>query len=284
MVDTFRRLLFDISKKLTPEEVADLVFLCKVPQAAQTKIHDGKDLFKYLQESGVIDEHEIYSLKEILTQIRRQDLLDVVELKYPASRPFRSISICTTNTINTIASGTSGFSQLTRPTRNTRQNSIESNAPPKFFIVDCYCMKFDGCSITKPFCCCYGTMMFLLFLLAISLTFWFSGKPKTVYTYLNAKEYRKDIGFVVISVLSFLLVIVIFPYLIRKHGPKIFSWCNRKRRVSLQRRRSLRNQRQLLHECGAVSAAYKESALTLGDNSPTEQHKHEASVVDITTV
>jgi hypothetical protein len=257
MVDTFRHLLFDISKKLSAEEVSDLVFLCKVPQAAQTKIQDGKDLFKYLEESGTINEQKIHSLKKILYLLRpkRQDLLDLVEKKYPkdVDGSIPSIAFSTINTsINTITSSTTEYSQARLKTRpNSKPNSNVANGPQpqkKYFIVDCYCIKFDGCFITKPFCCCYGTTMLLLFLLTISAIFWFSGRPNTVYRYLSAEEYRKDIGFVVVGVLSFLLVIVIFPYLIRKHGPKIFSWCNKKRIDTMERRRSLRNERQLLRE------------------------------------
>ena len=259
MVDTFRRLLFDISKSLTKEEVTDLIFLCKVPQAAQMKIQDGKDLFKYLEESGVINEQKIYSLKKILILLRprRQDLLDLVERKYPGedNQSFCSISFSRKNTISTIASDTSGYSLVTKTTttKHARQDSNEPDGPQKYFIVDCYCIKFDGCSITKPLCCYYGTTMFLLFFLVISATFWFSGRPKSVYSYLSANEYRKDIGFIVVSVLSFLLIIVLFPYFIRKHGPKIFSWCNQKSRITMQRRRSLRNQPQLLREGAALS-------------------------------
>ena len=285
MVDPFRRLLFDISKNLTKEEVTDLIFLCEVPQAAQMKIQDGKDLFKYLEETGVINEEKINSLKKILILLRprRQDLLDLVEKKYPRedNQSFCSISSFGRKcTISTIASDTSGYSLVTKTTttRHGRQDSNEPDGPQKYFIVDCYCIKFDGCSITKPFCCCYGTTMFLLFFLVISVTFWFSGRPKTVYSYLSAKEYRKDIGFVVVSVLSFLLIIVIFPYLIRKHAPKIFSWCNRKTRITMQRRRSLRNQPQLLCEGAALSPTLIRSAKTLAVDSPTDQREHGTSL------
>ncbi|CAB4023431.1 caspase-8 isoform X1 [Paramuricea clavata] len=222
MVDTFKRLLYDISKRLSKEEVIDLVYLCKVPQSAQTKIQDGKDLFKYLEETGVINEQKIHTLKKVLYLLRpkRQDLLDLVDRKFPEddNRSNRSISICTTNTINTVKSDTR--------------------------------------------------------------------KPKTVHTYLNANEYRKDIGFIVVSVLSFLLIIVIFPYLIRKHGPKIFTWCNRKGRETRERRRSLRNERQLLRESQAVLSLSEQSSRNSAaklkvDNYPSDQRTHENSVLDI---
>ena len=116
MVDTFRRLLYDISKRLSKEEVIDLVYLCKVPQSAQTKIQDGKDLFKHLEETGVISEQRIHTLKKVLYLLRpkRQDLLDLVDRKFPEddNRSNRSISICTTNTINTVKSDTSGYSYV----------------------------------------------------------------------------------------------------------------------------------------------------------------------------
>ena len=262
--DKFRRLLYDISKQLSIEEVKELVYLFKVPQCALTKIQDGKDLFKHLEESGVINEHKIHELKKVLNLLRpkRQDLLNLVDKKFPVPaddgmRSDRSISICTTNTINTVTSDTSGYSSvvkaLQRPGELARQNTRDDDvtAPPplkKYFIVDCYCMQFHGCSITKPFCCCYGTTVFLFFLLVISAVFWFSGKPKTVYTHLHANEDLEDIGYFVVSVLSFLLVVVMLPYLIRKRGPLVFSWCNQKRNEHVQRRRSLRYERQLLQE------------------------------------
>ena len=298
MVDTFRRLLFDINKQLSKEEVADLVFLCKVPQSAQPKIQDGKDLFKYLEESGVINEGRIHSLKKILNLLRpkRQDLLDLVDRKFPEDsyRPNGSISISATNTINTVTSDTSGYSYVVntnnRPSRRAQENSERTDgtqSQKKYFIVDCYCVQFYGCSITKPFCCCYGTTMFLLFLLLISVIFWFSGKPKTVYMYLNAKEFRMDIGFIVVSVLSFLLVIVIFPYLLRKHGPKMFSWCNQKRRETASRRRSLRNHPQLLCESQALGqplgqseSSPRHTAVKLRADLPLDQRIAETSVVD----
>jgi hypothetical protein len=297
MVDTFRRLLYDVSKRLSKEEVIDLVYLCKVPQSAQTKIQDGKDLFKHLEETGVISEQRIHTLKKVLYLLRpkRQDLLDLVDRKFPEddNRSNRSISICTTNTINTVKSDTSGYSYVANTkhmlSSQARQNTDGGDgAQPqkKYFIVDCYCIQFYGCSITKPFCCCYGMTILLLFLLLISVLFWFSGKPKTVHTYLNANEYRKDIGFIVVSVLSFLLIIVIFPYLIRKHGPKIFTWCNRKGRETRERRRSLRNERQLLRESQAVlslsAQSSRNSAAKLKvDNYPSDQRTHENSVLDI---
>ena len=267
MIDKFRRLLYDISKQLSAEEVNELVYLCKVPHSAQTRIHDGKDLFRHLEESGVINEHKIHELKKVLNHLRpkRQDLLDLVDKKFPAPvddgiRQGRSISICTTNTINTITSDTSGYSAVikanSRPGELVRQNKRDADVKPpskKYFIVDCFCVQFHGCSITKPFCCCYGTTVFLLFLLVISVIFWFSGKPKTVYTYLNAYEYRKDVGFIVVGALSFLLMIVILPYLVRKHGSQIFSWCNQKRNEHVRRRRSRRYERQLLQESQAIS-------------------------------
>ena len=254
MTNNFRRLLYDISTRLTCEEVDDLKFLFEVPTSAQAKIHNGKDLFKHLEETGVINEQKVYALRKVVKQLtpKRQDLLDYIDRKYPTDDhdevSSRSISICTTNTINTIHD----TSHLPPPGRPPTPKKISSNAngqePKKYFVVDCFCVQFFGCTITKPFCCCYGTVVFLLFLLLISVVFWFSGKPKTVYTYLNAKEIRKDIGFIVVSVLLFLLVIVIFPFLIHKHGRKIFSWCNQKRQVHMERRRSIRNERQLLRE------------------------------------
>lgn len=275
-IDKFRRLLYDISKQLSIEEVKGLVYLFKVPQCAQTKIQDGKDLFKHLEESGVINEHKIHELKKVLNLLRpkRQDLLDLVDKKFPVPaddgmRSDSSTSICTTNTINTVTSDTSGYSSvvkaLQRPgelaRQNTRDDDVTSPPPPKkYFIVDCYCMQFHGCSITKPFCCCYGTTVFLFFLLVISAVFWFSGKPKTVYTYLHANEDREDIGYFVVSVLSFLLVVAMLPYLIRKRGPQVFSWCNQKRNEHVQRRRSLRYERQLLQE--------SRQAISQPDSSP----------------
>lgn len=272
MIDKFRRLLYDISKQLSVEEVNELVYLCKVPHSAQTRIQDGKDLFRHLEESGVINEHKIHELKKVLNLLRpkRQDLLDLVDKKFPVDdgvRSDRSISICTTNTINTITSGTSGYSSVVkancRPGELVRQNTRDDDVtpPPKtYFIVDCYCMQFHGCSITKPFCCCHGMTVFLFFLLMISVIFWFSGKPKTVYTYLNANEYRKDVGFIVVGALSFLLMIVILPYLVRKRGSQILSWCNQKRNEHVQRRRSLRYERQLLQESQAISQYQSESS------------------------
>ena len=288
MVDTFRRLLFDISKKLSAEEVADLVFLCKVPQSAQTKIQDGKDLFKYLEESGDINEQRIHSLKKILNLLRprRQDLLDLVEKRFPQDV---NKSVCS---ISIITSDTSESSQVkkTKLSKHAKQNLIvaDDDEPQqqKYFIVDCYCIKFDGCIITKPFCCCYVATMLLLFLLTISGVFWFSGRPKTVYRYLNAKEFRKDIGFIVVGVLSFLLIIVIFPFLIRKHCPTIISWCNKKRQNTMERRRSLRNERQLLRESQALGPTIMQSEqssrstrVDLQAESAIDERKHETSVV-----
>ena len=258
MVDTFRRLLYDISKQLSTDEVKDLVYLCKVPPSAKTKIQDGKELFRYLEESGVINAQRVYTLKKVIFLLRpkRQDLLDLVDEKFPEeehTRSSRSISICTTNTVNTITSEASGYSIVANSNRpSARQSTNEEPKPKKYFIVDCYCAQFYGCSITKPFCCCYGVTVFLLFSLLISVIFWFSGKPETLYTYLNAEQYRKDIGFILVSALSFLLVVVILPYLIREHGRKIFSWCNKKRHV--RRSRSSRSRRQLLRESQALSS------------------------------
>ena len=285
MVDTFRRLLFDISKKLSAEEVADLVFLCKVPQSAQTKIQDGKDLFKYLEESGDINEQRIHSLKKILNLLRprRQDLLDLVEKRFPQDINKSVCSISITNESSQV--------KKTKLSKHAKQNIIvadddEPQQQRKYFIVDCYCIKFDGCIITKPFCCCYVATMLLLFLLTISGVFWFSGRPKTVYRYLNAKEFRKDIGFIVVGVLSFLLIIVIFPFLIRKHCATIISWCNKKRQNTMERRRSLRNERQLLHESQALGPTFIQSEqssrstrVDLQAESAIDQRKHETSVV-----
>lgn len=293
MVDSFRRLLYDISKRLSSEEVIDLMYLCNVPQSAQTKIQDGKDLFKHLEESGVISSQRVYTLKKVLLLLRpkRQDLLDFVERKFPeaSNGSNRSISICTTNTINTITSETSGYScvanSITRPPRSRQNtNSVERNTrcQKKYFILDCYCVQCHGCSITKPFCCCYGTTAFLLFLLLVSVVFWFSGKPNTVYMYLNADVYRKDVGFVVVSVLVFLLIIIVFPFLIKKHGRKMFSWCNRKRHEHIERRRSLRNPpQQLLRKNRVISQSSepipRSNSIEL---NPPDQWRHENEISD----
>lgn len=227
MVEPFRRLLYGISKELSNQDLEDLLFICKVPASAKEDMKDGKSLFKYLEERGVVNEQRIDSLREILKHLhpKRRDL-------------FRLISEYQMTTTDDVRSNrtddTSSFSMVSIDDRSISAKTIQDNKHKTYCSVDCVCIRCHGCSITKPFCCCYGTAVLLLFILLTVLVFWFAGKPRTVYEYLNAKEYRKDVGIIVVGVLSFLLVAVILPYLLVKRWSRMSAWCRKKRTQRLE--------------------------------------------------
>lgn len=69
--------LFEIGENLSSEEVASLKFLSLdyIPQKKQEPIKDGLMLFQTLQEKGMLEENNLFFLKELLFRIGRPDLL-----------------------------------------------------------------------------------------------------------------------------------------------------------------------------------------------------------------
>ncbi|XP_055967807.1 caspase-8 [Sorex fumeus] len=74
---SFSNLLYSIGEELGSEDLASLKFLCSdhIPQRQQEPIKDALMLFLRLQEKRMLEEDDIFFLKELLFQIKRFDLL-----------------------------------------------------------------------------------------------------------------------------------------------------------------------------------------------------------------
>nr|XP_033801302.1 caspase-8-like [Geotrypetes seraphini] len=77
MTMAFKNLLYDISEELDSNDLHALKFLCldMISSKKQESIRDAKDLFKKLQEIGVLEEEDLSFIKELLFLINRNDLL-----------------------------------------------------------------------------------------------------------------------------------------------------------------------------------------------------------------
>ncbi|XP_048200929.1 caspase-8 [Perognathus longimembris pacificus] len=73
----FSGYLYNIAEELVSDELASLKFLSldHIPQKKQEPIKDALTLFEILQEKGMLDDDNLFFLKELLFQISRIDLL-----------------------------------------------------------------------------------------------------------------------------------------------------------------------------------------------------------------
>lgn len=76
-MDPFLVLLHSVSASLSSGELTELKFLCqgRVGKRKLERVQSGVDLFSVLLEQNELDPHHTELLRELLTSLRRQDLL-----------------------------------------------------------------------------------------------------------------------------------------------------------------------------------------------------------------
>ncbi|XP_044526575.1 caspase-8-like [Gracilinanus agilis] len=74
----FHTLLYDIAEEIDSDDLASLKFLCLdlIPLKKQNHIKDALVLFQTLEEKGLLEEDNLFFLKELLFRINRIDLLN----------------------------------------------------------------------------------------------------------------------------------------------------------------------------------------------------------------
>ncbi|XP_076879841.1 FAS-associated death domain protein [Brachyhypopomus gauderio] len=80
-MDRFKVMLLQISDKLGKENISDLKFLCKekIGKKKTEEIVSGKQLFEYLIERAEIGPNDTQYLREILTEIGQNTLVEIIE-------------------------------------------------------------------------------------------------------------------------------------------------------------------------------------------------------------
>ena len=87
---SFRKMLIDISQRITEDELETLKFYCAdyVPLARREDIKMALQLWEALMENGRMSSSDTTFLQELMDKaIRRQDLQDIVCLLYTSPSP-----------------------------------------------------------------------------------------------------------------------------------------------------------------------------------------------------
>ncbi|XP_006911354.1 FAS-associated death domain protein [Pteropus alecto] len=88
-MDPFLVLLHSVSASLSSGELTELKFLCqgRVGKRKLERVQSGVDLFSVLLEQNELDPHHTELLRELLTSLRRQDLLRLIFSRPLPPRP-----------------------------------------------------------------------------------------------------------------------------------------------------------------------------------------------------
>ncbi|CAB4008424.1 FAS-associated death domain [Paramuricea clavata] len=78
-MEKFNVLLQKISRDLNPNDLEDLVHICRIEKSRKPTITSGHHLFTHLRHNRRISEENVDYLKEVLNAIHRHDLVSLVE-------------------------------------------------------------------------------------------------------------------------------------------------------------------------------------------------------------
>lgn len=75
---TFRKLLYRLGEKLTPQDLDSLIFICRgtLRASRMERVRSGTELFQALSERGKLSANDLSYLVQILASIGKDNLLD----------------------------------------------------------------------------------------------------------------------------------------------------------------------------------------------------------------
>ena len=271
VIDDFRRFLYKISLNISKKELNDLLYICKVSASVQNDIKDGKDLFKHLEERNGLNEQNIHILRDCLNCLRpkRKDLVRQVD-EYKKSVTADNVSSLVSDDIGSSVSA---------------HTNAEKNAEP-YCGVDCVCIRFHGCSVTKPTCCWCLLVIVMVLCLLLAIVFWFVRKPKNLSEYLNANETRRDLGYFAVGLPSFFLVLEILVLLWKKRK-RISFWCRRKKHHTVVERKRRARSSMGPESLAATTESQQPKGgtelqeVTSKDQTPDAKHERAVSLGEI---